>query len=912
MARISLGSATGKVAGAEESRRSAGATPQMSSAGALAGRSINEPALQPQAAPVNTYFQPGAPTLGGPVKVAAPPDLPVPSQDLANLARSLGGISQTLGQWGEAAVTFEKQRMADAEAKGKSAAFELTTKYPGQDFATLRDSLYKRAQEGDAQSRALYQRMQALSPLQLAYANRYVAMANLRSDLDAAGDKWARMTEVPGANGGTVPKEYLSPDDPRAQSAMRGLLRIPNDPVVWKEFEPLVYSKYTQLTAAQSKLHADWKEREWTAASSRAAAAALQSSNMTTEQKAQFLTQTLNDARVSLGPEGYQKVVTNLMPQLRASATLLTTVEENGVMRVDLGRRQALDTEISMLQNMVLAGPNGEKLVDYLGAKGGAVGIVENLRQSMQDAAGMRNDINAIQEATGEDVADFYAQQYGLNDPAIAGDAQALNARTIEANTAMANDPRVKGSPRTLSAAQKRLQSISSTAEALNATRVQENFAEQAAAIANRSDLTGEQKVAMLDGLVAGGADAKTVQGAMRTAQDERRRDNAPQANAAREMVNRIVKDRQTYLTRPGIGGVGLTNDEAAQIIKLKADLQRGLRNIEADVKQKGGSDADVAAAQEKFLREFGTQQTQQQGLAAANAFPPTITDPNKFYQQYSGFLKSVPTAERRKLSQAVQYGKAVPTNVLVGELQSWAEKNTLSPQMRFIINQAGYGNKAGEFFKKQWAQHFPGVPFPTEYQGRMNDLNGTKVSTGTTGATYSGFAMVDPLAAQRNLVSLATKLTSYRPAAAAVVAPVPVTPVRPQQIAIRPVTASIGNYAVPVSGVADTGRGYGVPGVTDASGRPVVLAQGAMNSFMQMVRDSKGAVKSSHIASAQRSPVKNVSVGGASGSQHLSGRALDIHGTSEKWIRRNGAAYGWYVNDYPNSHGGHFEYRGR
>lgn len=902
MARISLGPATGTVAGAQDSKRLVGATPQMSSAGALAGRSINEPALQPQAAPVSTYFQPGAPTLGGPVRIAAPPDLPQPSQDLANLAKALGGISSSLGTWGETAIAFEKQRMASAEQKGKAAAYELTSQYPGQDFAAMRDTLYKRAQEGDAAARGLYERMQALSPLQLSYANRYVAMANLRSDLDTAGDRWARMTKVPGPNGVELDKETLRPDDPNAQLAMRSLLRIPNDPVVWKEFEPLIYSKYTQLAAAHSKVHADYKERTFLAAQAQAASAAMATPGLTTDQKALYLSKSLTDARIALGTEAYQKVAGNLMEQLRANAKLQSLTDDG---RVDINKKNAFDAELSILQGKIIAGPNGETLNSYLGAKGGAVGIVEHLQKSMQETASLRNDINAVGKATGEDVAYEYAQRYGLTDPAIAGDQQAMNSRTIEANAAMAKDPRVAGNPVALRESQSTLQSIASGAEALGTKRVQDNFSEQAASIVNRSDLTGEQKVALLDQLAASGADATTIQGAMRVAQDERRRDGAPQANANKERINRIVKDRMTFLSRPGIDGIGLSDKEANQVIDLKAGLQTKLRSIESEVKAKGGSDADVAKAQREYLDGFGQDQTQAQAWQAAQARPPVVTDPNKFYEQ-----RRMTPAQRRELNQAVKYGKVVDSWLLKAELESWVYKNTLSPQMKYIINQSGYGSKAGQFLRQQWNLNFPGFPLPAAHEERLNDLDGVKVSSAVAPVSGSGFAMVDPLAAQRNLISLGNRLFN-RPAAAATL-PAPVSPARPQQVAIRPVTASIGNFAVPVSGVGDTGKGYGVPGINDAYGRPVVLAQGAMNAFAQMVRDSKGAVTGADIASSQRSPAKNVAVGGAARSPHLGGRAMDLHGRSRKWVLANGAKYGWYIVDYEGSHGGHFEYRGR
>lgn len=110
-----------------------------------------------------------------------------------------------------------------------------------------------------------------------------------------------------------------------------------------------------------------------------------------------------------------------------------------------------------------------------------------------------------------------------------------------------------------------------------------------------------------------------------------------------------------------------------------------------------------------------------------------------------------------------------------------------------------------------------------------------------------------------------------------------------------------------------ETGSGYTIPGARDANNRPVVFGRSAANAFAAMVRDSGGLVKPSDIASAQRSESKNAAVGGAVGSMHLGGNAMDIHGASHDWIEKNGARYGWHLHRYGGAgdHGGHFEFRG-
>ena len=108
-----------------------------------------------------------------------------------------------------------------------------------------------------------------------------------------------------------------------------------------------------------------------------------------------------------------------------------------------------------------------------------------------------------------------------------------------------------------------------------------------------------------------------------------------------------------------------------------------------------------------------------------------------------------------------------------------------------------------------------------------------------------------------------------------------------------------------------ETGSGFGIEGVTDAQGRPVAFSKPAAEAFARMMKDSNGQVKGSDVASSMRSASKNAEVKGAPASPHLSGIAMDIHGTSGEWIRQHGAKYGWVAHDYPGTHGGHFVFGG-
>ena len=109
----------------------------------------------------------------------------------------------------------------------------------------------------------------------------------------------------------------------------------------------------------------------------------------------------------------------------------------------------------------------------------------------------------------------------------------------------------------------------------------------------------------------------------------------------------------------------------------------------------------------------------------------------------------------------------------------------------------------------------------------------------------------------------------------------------------------------------SDTATGWGISGVTDKFGRPIVLSQPAAGAFLRMMVDSKGQVNASDVASSGRSIKKNASVGGHENSVHLYGEGLDLSGASHKWMLKNGIKYGW---KYKYSHGpgsGHYDYVG-
>ena len=125
MARLSTGQSYGDT-NRSTAAQLLGGIPTDATSGAIAQGEINEPALRPQASPVSTYQQVGAPTIGGPVKFFAPPDLPAPSQDMARIAAALGGFSPILANLGESYVQRKKDEDARAQLAGQGVAATMS------------------------------------------------------------------------------------------------------------------------------------------------------------------------------------------------------------------------------------------------------------------------------------------------------------------------------------------------------------------------------------------------------------------------------------------------------------------------------------------------------------------------------------------------------------------------------------------------------------------------------------------------------------------------------------------------------------------------------------------------------------------------------------------------------------------
>jgi hypothetical protein len=103
--------------------------------------------------------------------------------------------------------------------------------------------------------------------------------------------------------------------------------------------------------------------------------------------------------------------------------------------------------------------------------------------------------------------------------------------------------------------------------------------------------------------------------------------------------------------------------------------------------------------------------------------------------------------------------------------------------------------------------------------------------------------------------------------------------------------------------------------GYSDQGGRPIRFSPNAASAWSRMIAAgmpvNPGDVASSHRTEQDFQRIQSQGFNPALNSRHNYGEAIDAHGATGAWIRKHGAKYGWYANDYEGTHGGHYEYRG-
>ena len=713
MARISTGQSYGDT-NRSTAAQLLGGIPTDATSGAIAQGAINEPALRPQAAPVSTYQQVGAPTIGGPVKFFAPPDLPAPSQDMARIAAALGGFSPILANLGEGYVQRKKDEDARAQMAGQGAAQRLSLTAPGQDFIAARDNLWLKAQAGDAGALAAYQQLQALSPLQQAYAQRYAGQAVLREDIGTSLDRFKAIPDI----GGT-PIDQIPPGDPRLSAAKAALYRIPpNDPAGFAELMPLIATKNGEIDRAHIAMYGARSARVAGAATQADTVSLFSPASPVAGDVAAGITRRLNAARQQLGVEQYQEQL-QAIPDMLVTAAAANSIGPDG--KPDARKFQALANVAQQALGSIRIGPNGqESLLNAYGVKGGAAMQLDLQSKLLKKYAELAGAVDAFAGSVGED------QGYAIVAVTKVSDA---NLTPAERDVGLATAYRMAEQlpPQQRKAALSVISSAFNSSQAMLTAPIQRE-AERTVTFDYSKDPGTEIK--RIDGMVRSGqmtpeagnrlkANYRSLQG------DELR----PWVRASREAVEAAMKQETDRVKLEGSDGDGvITEAESRFLIQRRAELTGDVDRMRLKSLADGSGVAGFRAQLGTFTKALLPQ-----------APPPPNRNMAPMFDSPEAWKNGLPPGNaggrgqqqaNNALRQRVDNGVVMPEGAFNKNFEAWIERGEMSDAMRLMIKRSGYGAKPSEFWRRQWRNHYgEKTPMPAEYEQNIPLRDQMKVS---------------------------------------------------------------------------------------------------------------------------------------------------------------------------------------
>jgi muramidase (phage lysozyme) len=712
MARISTGQSYGDT-NRSTAAQLLGGIPTDATSGAIAQGAINEPALRPQAAPVSTFQQVSAPTLGGPVKFFAPPDLPAPSQDMARIAAALGSFSPILANLGEGYVQRKKDEDARAQMAGQGAARRLSLTAPGQDFIAARDSLWLKAQAGDAGALAAYQQLQALSPLQQAYAQRYAGQAVLREDIGTSLDRFKAIPDI----GGT-PIDQIPPGDPRLSAAKAALYRIPpNDPAGFAELMPLIAVKNGEIDRAHIAMYGARSARVAGAATQADTVSLFSPASPVAADVAAGITRRLNAARQQLGVEQYQEQL-QALPDMLVTAALANSIGPDG--KPDSRRFQALAGVAQQVLGRIRIGPNGqESLLNAYGVKGGAAMQLDLQLKLLAKNKELAGAVDAFAGSVGED------QGYAIVAVTKVSDA---NLTPAERDVGLATAYRMAEQlpPQQRKAALSVISSAFNSSQAMLTAPIQRG-AERSNQFSYDKDPAVEIK--RIQGLVRSGqmppeagnrliANYREVEGAVMR----------PWVSVSKEAVDLAMEqemDRVKLSTSEG--GKAITQRESQFLIRRKAELTNDVEMM----RRKALSDGSGVAGYRAQLGAFTSKLLPQAPPPPNRNMAPMFTSPeawkNGLPPGNAGGRGQQPA--NADLRQRVDNGIVMPEPEFNKNFTAWVERGEMSDAMKLMIKRSGYGAKPSEFWRKQWSNHYNGAPMDPAYEQTIPLRDQMKVS---------------------------------------------------------------------------------------------------------------------------------------------------------------------------------------
>ena len=754
MARISTGQTYG-----DTSRSTAaqllGGIPVDATSGAIAQGAITAPSLQPRATPVSTFQQVGAPILGGAPKFFAPPDLPNPGQDMANLAKALGGFSTTLQSFGENYFQLEKQREAEAKQAGSLLAGRIENAVGA--FTSYGDAVKgiekKLAQNpSDAGLNQLLTELRAKDPRIEKWAESAGQDAALKGALGTARE---RMSDPAFKLPSGRKLSELSETDPEFLAAVQTIVPLPSNlrGDVWLANAPLYGSVISGIRSDQVKRKAGSNQDLARTAANGGITSATESLRVGTPVAAiqPQLQQSIQNAYYTMTPEAYKEFKESLPTSLAKSVVAMTG-----------GNREAINRLYPQLQGLLVGiasgppepgFPNGRPLVEQLGKPVQVVlrdFTMELHKGQVEDRAAM------VQETTwaAEDKAD--RDWKSTITPAVASDPvqlkQTLEALERQALVLFPDNPAAQGAY----AAKIRSYSTSTERAYLQPAVAAEKLRIQAL-LANVE--SGVTVGSILSNPVLDDASKSLLLSQLGTAT---RADAQPYVQQLRAMASDFRKNAAAAQALPGNNVAGqplYTRQEQATVNAAAAQMYAEGLDI---INRNPGKDVSGALA-DLSKKNYGIPFKDTAGYGAAQRQPaaaPVLSPsgPAAILRGLSGGINGIGMGNDNKTLRRQAETQPLYTKRALGdELDAVLKGQSISPETKAIIRRTGM--KPSEYFIKQskaW-----GVTLPDSTIQKLQAIDGSKLvsSADTTGGmSTAGLGMVDPGQTSRIAQAMWTK----------------------------------------------------------------------------------------------------------------------------------------------------------
>lgn len=767
MAKLSTGQTYGTTSRVT-SQRLLGGEAQIATGAPLAQAELGQPALQPQASPVNTFQQVGAPTLGGPLRMFEPPAPPKPSQDFANLVDALSGFNKNLQQYVTSKEEVQLLKDQAAVEEGKVLGQSLASQYPGENWMAIENRLSK---DTTPEGQRAYNMVRGSNPFIKRTADQYVQEANALNQIIAAPAKWETMKMIPvtDVDGNTtlVNRATLEPGNIDVFKAANSLVDMPTNPTALANVLPRVRALQALLAPVHSQEVGDQKLQSYQAGFKLKFRSFIDDQKIPIENKLQQLGSLLQDAYLNVGSKDYQKIIGSLEPMF---------VEYINVGPADT-RGFRVQQATALFETPAGSGIPGDTISTRLGDKGGLTGVLNMIRTSMKANNEDRTLDEGQQTQEGQAVGEQLVNKYQLRDLNIDPLTQERNLQRARIDALQIVDP----------ARRKAVQTVIDNAENERKKTIDEPRNLILSREMNRISMTVGNPQDKMDAMLSViDANPTLPAGAYTTAFGRVERDLAKAQEPGQQAINQQVRAVMDKRKKVGAQG-GYTGQEQRSDIGFLLQLRQGLYRIDLQGRQAGKSLDEIEQKKLNYVQNESKKLDGAIDKSAAGSNKPFIPDFRKyvnerqplfglFNSKSNRFEETKAAVSTRKVTSTAEFNKA---------FNEWVDNNKVSEDTKIILRDTDTIRKPADYFMKQWNFHYPGVPMHPEQFERVKQLGNQKISSVvplTTGGGSGGFAMVTPsIAASYNLANLASEYLSRRPPA-------------PTQIASSGSTLDLGN----------------------------------------------------------------------------------------------------------------------